>query len=118
MSRVLVLGYELPALAEGAVEARSYRTWQFVEPLVADGHHVCLIISGQADRFKGHVCDGLFTCPVNKYAIFTGCDNISEPYIRDTAKHYPFTLGDGGYMYGFAIPPPVSRMQASLNNDI
>lgn len=51
MSRILVMGYELPVMAKGAVEARGYRTWQFVEPLVADGHHVCLVISGQADRF-------------------------------------------------------------------
>lgn len=45
MSRILVMGYELPGLAQGAVEARSYRTWQFVEPLLADGHEVCLIAS-------------------------------------------------------------------------
>lgn len=45
MSRILVLGYELPGLADGAVEARSYRTWQFVEPLLACGHEVCLIAS-------------------------------------------------------------------------
>lgn len=45
MSRILVLGYELPSMAEGAVEARSYRTWQFVEPLLAGGHEVCLIAS-------------------------------------------------------------------------
>jgi glycosyltransferase involved in cell wall biosynthesis len=51
MSRILVLGYELPTLAEGAVEARSYRTWQFVEPLLADDHQVCLVINGQSGRF-------------------------------------------------------------------
>lgn len=45
MSRILVLGYELPGLADGVVEARSYRTWQFVEPLLACGHQVCLIAS-------------------------------------------------------------------------
>jgi glycosyltransferase involved in cell wall biosynthesis len=47
----MVLGYELPNLAEGAIEARSYRTWQFVEPLLADGHQICLAISHQADQF-------------------------------------------------------------------
>jgi glycosyltransferase involved in cell wall biosynthesis len=52
MSRILVLGYELPAMAQGAIEARSYRTWQFVEPLLADGHQVCLVVNGQADRFN------------------------------------------------------------------
>lgn len=45
MSRILVLGYELPELADGPVEARSYRTWQFVEPLLACGHQVCLVAS-------------------------------------------------------------------------
>jgi glycosyltransferase involved in cell wall biosynthesis len=52
MSRIMVLGYELPALAEGAVEARNYRTWQFVEPLLSDGHQVCLVVSHQTDRFN------------------------------------------------------------------
>lgn len=50
MSRILVLGYELPGLADGAVEARSYRTWQFVEPLLACGHQVCLIASYQENQ--------------------------------------------------------------------
>lgn len=52
MSRILVLGYELPGLAEGAVEARSYRTWQFVEPLLANGHNVCLIASQRTDQLN------------------------------------------------------------------
>lgn len=45
MSRILVMGHELPGLAEGTIEARSYRTWQFVEPLLENGHDVCLIAS-------------------------------------------------------------------------
>lgn len=45
MSRILVMGYELPGLAEGTIEARSYRTWQFVEPLLENGHEVCLVAS-------------------------------------------------------------------------
>lgn len=49
MSRMMVVGYELPDLAEGAIEARSYRTWQFVEPLLDDGHEVCLIVSHEID---------------------------------------------------------------------
>jgi hypothetical protein len=51
MSRILVLGYELASMAQGTVEARSYRTWQFVEPLLADGHEVCLIAS-QRERME------------------------------------------------------------------
>ena len=48
----MVMGYELPALASGAIEARSYRTYQFVEPLLADGHQVCLIVSQAADQLN------------------------------------------------------------------
>jgi len=50
MSHILVLGYELPALAEGAIEARGYRTWQFVEPLLTDGHQVCLVINDRVEQ--------------------------------------------------------------------
>ena len=52
MSRILVLGYELPNMAEGAVEARSYRTWQFVEPLLNDKHDVCLIASYRGNHLN------------------------------------------------------------------
>jgi glycosyltransferase involved in cell wall biosynthesis len=52
MSRILVMGYELPSMAQGAVEARSYRTWQFVEPLLADGHEVCLIASQRNNQLN------------------------------------------------------------------
>ena len=44
MNRILVLGYELPALAQGAVAARSYRTWQLVQPLLEDGCEVLLCV--------------------------------------------------------------------------
>ena len=37
-------------MAEGAVEARNYRTWQFVEPLLADGHQVCLVVSHRTNQ--------------------------------------------------------------------
>ncbi|HSK65502.1 MAG TPA: hypothetical protein VK888_01130 [Anaerolineales bacterium] len=49
MSRILVMGYELPGLAEGALEARSYRTWQFVQPLLENGHDICSIASTPLD---------------------------------------------------------------------
>ena len=51
MSRILIIGYELPSMAEGAIEARSYRTWQFVEPLLADAHQICLVVSSQTNQF-------------------------------------------------------------------
>src|SRR5262249_49329302 len=52
MSRILVLGYELPSMAEGAIEARSYRTWQFVEPLLSNGYEVCLIASRRKNQLN------------------------------------------------------------------
>ena len=43
MARVLVIGPHPPqALAGAKVEAAHYRTWQFVEPLLEDGHDVLL----------------------------------------------------------------------------
>ena len=50
MSRILVMGHELPGMAEGTIEARSYRTWQFAEPLLENGHEVCLIASHQENQ--------------------------------------------------------------------
>lgn len=52
MSRILIIGYELPIMAEGAIEARSYRTWQFVQPLLADAHQVCLVASSPTNQFN------------------------------------------------------------------
>jgi glycosyltransferase involved in cell wall biosynthesis len=48
MSRLFVLGYELPSLTTKAIEARNYRTWQFVAPLLDDGHELCLVVSHEA----------------------------------------------------------------------
>lgn len=44
------MGYELPSMAEGTIEARSYRTWQFVQPLLENGHDVCFIGSASRDQ--------------------------------------------------------------------
>jgi len=44
MSRIMVLGYELPLLARGAIAACSYRTWQLVQPLLDDGHELLLCV--------------------------------------------------------------------------
>jgi glycosyltransferase involved in cell wall biosynthesis len=42
MSKVLLVGYNPPPLeADTKVEAAHYRTWQFLEALVADGHRIC-----------------------------------------------------------------------------
>jgi glycosyltransferase involved in cell wall biosynthesis len=37
-------------MADGAIEARSYRTWQFVEPLLVSGHEVCLLVSHRKNQ--------------------------------------------------------------------
>lgn len=43
MSKVLLIGYNPPQLvANIKIEAAHYRTWQFLEPLLADGHEVYL----------------------------------------------------------------------------
>lgn len=52
MSRVLVMGYELPSMAEGSIEARSYRTWQFVQPLLESENNVCFIASHPRNEFN------------------------------------------------------------------
>jgi glycosyltransferase involved in cell wall biosynthesis len=52
MNRILVMGHELPGMAEGTIEARSYRTWQFVQPLLEGGHNVCFIQSASKDQLN------------------------------------------------------------------
>ena len=43
MARILLVGYDPPPFCSGTkVEAAHYRTWQFLQPLVAAGHSVCL----------------------------------------------------------------------------
>jgi glycosyltransferase involved in cell wall biosynthesis len=43
MAKVLLIGYNPPQLVQNIkIEAAHYRTWQFLEPLLADGHTVCL----------------------------------------------------------------------------
>lgn len=47
MSKILLIGYNPPALAgKIKIEAAHYRTWQFLEPLLNVGHHVCLCADG------------------------------------------------------------------------
>lgn len=60
MSRVLLIGYNPPQLVQDRkIEAAHYRTWQFLQPLLADGHKVCLC-GGSADEppSNGRVPDG------------------------------------------------------------
>jgi glycosyltransferase involved in cell wall biosynthesis len=43
MSKILLIGYNPPQLEQNTkIEAAHYRTWQFLDPLVRDGHRICL----------------------------------------------------------------------------
>ena len=43
MSKILLIGYNPPQLeGHSKIEAAHYRTWQFLEPLLNDGHTICL----------------------------------------------------------------------------
>ncbi len=43
MSKVLLIGYNPPQLIKNVkIEAAHYRTWQFMEPLIDDGHQILL----------------------------------------------------------------------------
>ena len=43
MARILLLGYNPPSFETySKIEAAHYRTWQFLEPLLDDGHKICL----------------------------------------------------------------------------
>ncbi len=43
MSKIMLIGYNPPALEKNTkIEAAHYRTWQFLDPLLEDGHQLCL----------------------------------------------------------------------------
>ena len=48
MAKIFLLGYDPPHFRQKVkAEAANYRTWQFLEPLITDGHHVCLCVDQQ-----------------------------------------------------------------------
>jgi hypothetical protein len=50
MSKILLLGYHPPQLVQNIkIEAAHYRTWQFLEPLLEDGHKVCLCAGARGE---------------------------------------------------------------------
>jgi glycosyltransferase involved in cell wall biosynthesis len=52
MSRIFLVGQNPPPLLKRAkIEAANYRTWQFLQPLLDDGHQVCLC-SDNPDEFQ------------------------------------------------------------------
>jgi glycosyltransferase involved in cell wall biosynthesis len=51
--RILVVGWELPDESIGRrIEAGNYRTWQLVEPLLRNGHDVCLLAGRLSGNFE------------------------------------------------------------------
>ncbi len=43
MSKIMLIGYNPPALERDTkIEAAHYRSWQFLDPLLEDGHQICL----------------------------------------------------------------------------
>jgi glycosyltransferase involved in cell wall biosynthesis len=51
MSRILLIGYPPPEMVQGAkTEAAHYRTWQFLEPLLNDGHEVLLCAGVRGEK--------------------------------------------------------------------
>ncbi|MBW7885136.1 MAG: glycosyltransferase family 4 protein [Caldilineaceae bacterium] len=50
MSKVLLIGYNPPQLVRNAkIEAAHYRTWQFLQPLVDDGHTILLCAGARGE---------------------------------------------------------------------
>lgn len=50
MTKILLAGLHPPSFYKGIrVEAAHYRTWQFLDPLMGDGHNVCLCVEPPQD---------------------------------------------------------------------
>ncbi|MEZ4731872.1 MAG: glycosyltransferase family 4 protein [Caldilineaceae bacterium] len=50
MTKVLLIGYNPPQLIQNTkIEAAHYRTWQFLEPLLEDGHTICLVAGAKGE---------------------------------------------------------------------
>lgn len=50
MSKILLIGYHPPQLVQTVkTEAAHYRTWQFLEPLLEDGHKICLCAGARGE---------------------------------------------------------------------
>ena len=50
MAKILLIGYNPPQLlGDGKIEAAHYRTWQFLQPLLDDGHSVCLCAGARGE---------------------------------------------------------------------
>lgn len=70
MTKVLLIGYNPPQLVPDVkIEAAHYRTWQFLQPLLEDGHQVCLCAGTRRESARAEAVppawrDRLQYCPV------------------------------------------------------
>jgi len=50
LSKVLLIGFNPPQLLKDTkIEAAHYRTWQFLQPLIDDGHEICLCAGARGE---------------------------------------------------------------------
>ena len=53
MTKVLLIGYNTPQIVPNIkIEAAHYRTWQFLEPLLDDGHDICLCAGARGETAR------------------------------------------------------------------
>lgn len=77
MARVLLIGYNPPQIVPTVkIEAAHYRTWQFLQPLLDDGHAVCLCAGTREE-----------VAPV---------DNVPAEW-RGRLEYVPIALGASGW---------------------
>ena len=81
MSRILLIGNKPPQFdATARVEAAHYRTWQFLQPLLEDGHAVCLCVEDAAPSPNG-----------------SGPQQASEPW-RERLSYHPIAFNRAGWI--------------------
>ncbi len=81
MSKVLLIGNKPPQFdATAKVEAAHYRTWQFLQPLLDDGHVVSLCVEDATPSPNGH-----------------GPQQIPEPW-RDRLSYHPIAFNRAGWI--------------------
>ncbi len=71
MTKVLLIGYNPPQIVPNVkIEAAHYRTWQFLQPLLDDGHAVCLCAGtrdevARVEDVPAPWCNQFQFCPIS-----------------------------------------------------
>jgi glycosyltransferase involved in cell wall biosynthesis len=77
MTKVLLIGYNPPQFVPNVkIEAAHYRTWQFLEPLLADGHEICLCAGMRSETARA--------------------EDVPAPW-REQLRYHPIAFGTGGW---------------------